>query len=622
MLSKKLLLLFSITPSFLLAQQNDTTQLKEVIIQENRLLIPFDQRNRNIQIINQEEIQALPSTSINEVLRYAAGVDIRQRGPFGTQADIGIDGGSFDQTLILINGVKLSDPQTGHHMLNLPVPLSEIQRIEILRGPVSRIYGINGLTGAVNIVTKQAESNSVFVQVNGGSSFKKVEEEAGKDGIYYANAVQVGGSFVRKTHQHQLYFGKEHSNGQRYNSGADNEKLYYQNQISIAPDHRIQMMAGYINNEFGANGYYAAPGDKESEELVETVISSISSHHQLNKWYLSPRISHRYNEDDYRYFRHDLSKGRSKHYTQTLSTELHARYQTALGDLGIGAEARFEDISSSNIGKHSRENYGFFTEFRTTKFDRFDINVGAYVNYNSDYDWEVFPGIDIGFQATENLRLSVNSGTSQRIPTFTDLYLNQRPGNIGNPDLKSESAWQNEIGLQYSQNKWSFQAGYFYRDISRFIDWLRESTDVPYQAQNLGNNKTHGVYSNLGYKTAFGTDQHMTVNLAYTYLNPSIINDYKNTIIKYGIESLRHQAQATVSYAFRTWSITSANRWLERSSSNSYFVSDLRLAYSKKSISIFADIQNIFDEKYIEVGAVPMPTRWANLGLRYQWVQR
>src|SRR5690606_34351885 len=99
--------------------------------------------------------------------------------------------------------------------------------------------------------------------------------------------------------------------------------------------------------------------------------------------------------------------------------------------------------------------------------------------------------------------------------------------NIGNPDLKSESAWQNEIGLQYTRNKWSFQAGYFYRDINRFIDWLRASTDVPYQAQNLGNNKTHGVYSNLGYKTAFGTDQHVMVNLAYTYLNPSIINDYK-----------------------------------------------------------------------------------------------
>jgi len=621
MFSRKLFLLLSISPSFLFAQQSDTTLLKEILIQENRLAIPFDKRNRNIQILTQEEIQQLPSTSINEVLRYAAGVDIRQRGPFGTQADIGIDGGSFDQTLILINGVKLSDPQTGHHMLNLPLPLSEIQRIELLRGPVSRIYGINGLTGAVNIVTKQASSNSVFVQLQSGSSFKDVEAEDGKDGIYYGNTVQLGGSFVRKNHQHQLFFGKEHSNGQRYNSGADNEKLYYQNQITLSPSHNIQMMAGYINNAFGANGYYAAPGDKESEEHVETVISSISSHHQLNKWYLSPRISYRYNEDDYRYFRHDLSKGRSKHYTQSLTGEMHARYQTTLGDLGIGAEARFEDISSSNIGKHNRANYGFFTEFRTTKFNRFDINFGAYVNYNTDYNWEIFPGIDIGFQATEHLRLSVNSGTGQRIPTFTDLYLNQRPGNIGNPDLKSESAWQNEFGLQYNRDKFSFQAGYFYRNIRRFIDWLRESTDVPYQAQNLGNNKTHGIYANIGYKTVFAEHQSLMFNFAYTYLDPSIINDYSNSMIKYGIESLKHQLQASFSYGFKNWSITSANRWLERSSSNAYFISDLRLAYHQKRFSVFADVQNIFDEKYVEVGAVPMPSRWANLGLRYQWTQ-
>ncbi len=621
MSSTKFLFLFALAPSYLFAQETDTTRIHEVIIQENRLQIPFDQRNRNIQILSQEEIQQLPSHSLNEVLRYAAGVDIRQRGPFGTQADIGIDGGSFDQTLILINGVKLSDPQTGHHMLNLPIALSEIQRIEILRGPVSRIYGINGLTGAVNIVTKQPESHQVFVQLNGGSSFKKVEEEAGKEGMYYSNSLQLGGSFVKEKHQHQLFFGKEYSNGQRYNSSSDNEKLYYQNGIQFAPDHNLQMMAGYIHNSFGANGYYAAPGDKESHEVVETVFSSISSHHQFKRWYLSPRMSHRYNEDDYRYYRNDLTKGRSKHYTHSLTGELHARYQTNLGDLGLGAEARYEDISSSNIGKHTRENFGFFTEFRTTKFKRFDINVGAYLNYNSDYDWEIFPGIDVGYQATDHIRIAVNSGTSQRIPTFTDLYLNQRPGNIGNPALKSESAWQNEASIQYQNNNLSLQAGYFYRDISRFIDWLRESTDVPYQAQNLGNNKTHGVFTNLSYKRRLAEQQQLHFNLAYTYLNPSIINDYKNSIIKYGIESLNHQVQGSVSYILHNWTFTSANRWLERSSTNHYFIADFRLAYHQNKYCVFADIQNIFDASYMEAGAVPMPSRWVNLGLRYQWTK-
>src|SRR5690606_23724282 len=118
----------------------------------------------------------------------------------------------------------------------------------------------------------------------------------------------------------------------------------------------------------------------------------------------------------------------------------------------------------------------------------------------------------------------------------------------GDPALKSESAWQNEAYIQYQNNNLSLQAGYFYRDISRFIDWLRESTDVPYQAQNLGNNKTHGVFTNLSYKRRLAEQQQLHFNLAYTYLNPSIINDYKNSIIKYGIESLNHQVQGSVSY--------------------------------------------------------------------------
>ena len=155
MKSKKFLFFISCFPSLLIAQDltSDTTKINEVIIQENRFQIPFNQHSRNIQVLTKKDLKALPSTSINEVLRYVAGLDIRQRGPFGTQADIGIDGGSFDQTLLLINGVKLSDPQTGHHMLNIPIPMESIERIEILRGPASRMYGINALTGAINIVT-------------------------------------------------------------------------------------------------------------------------------------------------------------------------------------------------------------------------------------------------------------------------------------------------------------------------------------------------------------------------------------------------------------------------------------------------------------------------------------
>src|SRR5699024_4602395 len=164
--------------------------LKEVVIQGNRIQVPFNQSARDIQVITQQQIEALPAKSLNEVLSYIGGVDIRQRGPFGTQTDISIDGGTSEQTLVLINGVKMIDAQTAHNMMNIPVPLTAIERIEVLRGAAARVYGINSLTGAINIVTKKEKHSSVTAQLQGGSSFKNKEEGDGS-GIYGGGSAEV-----------------------------------------------------------------------------------------------------------------------------------------------------------------------------------------------------------------------------------------------------------------------------------------------------------------------------------------------------------------------------------------------------------------------------------------------
>src|SRR5690606_27280030 len=138
-------------PPLAVAALSDTSYiaLQEAVISENRLQIPFAQQNRNIPSIHQKQLDALPGRSLNELLSYVTGVDLRQRGPFGTQADVSIDGGTFEQTLILIDGMKVLDAQTAHNSLNIPIPTVAIERIEIIRGPAARIYGINSLTGAI-----------------------------------------------------------------------------------------------------------------------------------------------------------------------------------------------------------------------------------------------------------------------------------------------------------------------------------------------------------------------------------------------------------------------------------------------------------------------------------------
>src|SRR5690606_249115 len=236
---------------------------------------------------------------------YISGVGIRQRGPFGTQTYLSIDGGTSEQSIVLINGVKMIDSQTAHNMMNIPVPLSAIAHIEILRGAAARVYGINALTGAINIVTRKERHSSVTASVQAGSSFENKEEDDGS-GIYAGGIAEVTGIYGTERQQHLMAVAQSDHNGQRYNSASVNTRLFYNGQYDLDPANSLQALAGYSRSQFGANGFYAAPGDRNSEELVRTAIFSLSSKHQLGDLMLSPRISNRYGEDDYRYFGNDL----------------------------------------------------------------------------------------------------------------------------------------------------------------------------------------------------------------------------------------------------------------------------------------------------------------------------
>ena len=592
--------------------------LGEVVITENRLQIPFTQQNRNIQVIDRQQIEALPARSLNELLAYVAGVDLRQRGPFGSQADVSIDGGSFEQTLVLVNGVKVLDAQTAHNGLNLPIPTDAIERIEIIRGPAARIYGINSLTGAINIVTKKADRSGISAQAYAGSGFKR---DTAHNELFNGRGVQLGTSLVGKLGSHSLYGSHESGNGYRYNTAFRNHKVFYQGEIPSGATNALTLMGGYASSDFGANGFYAAPGDKEASEGVQTVLASIGYRGALSERFtLSPRVSYRYSYDDYRYFRHDLATARSQHHGHSFNTELNSTLQTHAGDVGVGLEMRNETIRSTNIGDHARTNFGMYAEFKTDKINRVSLNAGAYMNYNTDYGWQIFPGIDLGYRLTDHWKLVAHTGTGQRIPSFTDLYLDQRPGNIGNPDVSPEQAWHAEGGIKYTGHRLIAQAHYFYRNIDDFIDWVRVTADTPYQPLNFAKNRVHGLSASADYRLS---DPSSTVawmaGLSYTWLSPSAATSVQQAFTsKYAIESLRHQLVANLNVATGRFSATATGRFNERIRYANYWVTDMRIAYRLNPINVYLDAQNLFDVTYIEAAAVPMPGRWFSLGVTYR----
>lgn len=615
---KKTIIICAVLSTFGWAwSQEKTSDVEEVILQGNRIEIPFSQSTRDVQIITKEEIKKLPAKSINELLTYVGGVDVRQRGPFGTQADISVDGGSFEQTLVLINGIKMIDSQTAHNMMNLPVTLDAIDHIEVLRGAAARVYGINALTGAINIVTRKEKKPFVAVDLFAGSSFKSKEEGDGS-GIYSGAGLQVTGNYGDEKQNHLFSAGKTTSNGQRYNSAQEGYKFFYNGNYEINPQHSIQAMAGYTKNKFGANGFYAAPGDKNSEEIVNTSLFSLSSKHKLGQVTISPRISDRYNEDDYRYFKDKLDVARSRHYTNALMLELNGNVKTPIGEFGLGWESRLEKIKSSNIGDRKRDNHGAYAEFKTQIGEKLLANIGAYVNYNSDYGWKVYPGVDLSYLLNQYWKFSASIGSGERIPSFTDLYLNQKPGNVGNPFIQPENAWQYEANVKYTKGNFGLQAGYFYRDITDFIDWVRPDASVPYSPVNFGNNRIHGFYSRIQQNFSISESQKLGVKLSYNFLSPKVIGD-TNDQSKYVLESLKHQFISGIHYSINNFNVQIENRWLKRELNDAYNLTDLRLAYQWKALRIYADITNVFDAQYKESGAVPMPGRWYSLGLKYVW---
>lgn len=594
------------------------TTLDSVIIRENRIQTTLAKNNRNIQVLDKKQIAALPVKSVNELLSYVSGADLRQRGPNGTQSDISIDGSTFDQVLVLVNGVKMSDPQTGHHLMNLSIPLSSIEQVEILRGPASMKYGVNALAGAINIVTRIPNQNEVSAQAYTGSNFTT---DTATGNTYYGWGAQASASLAGKKQAHIFSIAHDEGNGYRYNTGYNAYRLFYQNNIKLNDKNSIDAMGGYISNDFGANGYYAAPADANSTEKVQTALGSIGYTFTPNaKLSVRPRVSYRYNNDDYIFVKQNPSLYHNIHETNVVTGEVQGTYKLSKGIIGAGVEYRNEDINSTNLGKWNRNNTGAYAEYKHNFSDKLNAGLGVYANYNSDYGWQAFPGIDAGYRFLPKWKVYANAGTGQRLPTYTDLYY-KGPLNIGNATLKPEQAAYAEGGVQYNSNLLFAQANYFYRKTTDFIDWVRVLGTDPWQPQNYQSVNVQGITAqakyNLGRHLSLNDKYQVNINASYTYLNPEIVLP-STSLSKYAIEALRHQAIASVqSVLFGKLQVNVNARYQYRINANDYTVLDTRIGYTfNKHWMAYADVNNILDTQYKEIGTVQLPGRWYTLGLR------
>jgi vitamin B12 transporter len=584
------------------AQQIKQDSLEEIIVSENRTDTKLSNSTRDVVVISKAQLAQSPARTIADVLEYVAGVDIRQRGPVGVQSDISIRGGSFEQTLVLINGVKMSDPQTGHHLANLPINMDDIERIEIIKGGASRIFGQNAFSGAINIITKKPVGKNITAGV-----------VIGENNLRQFN---ISGNYSFKKYSQRISYSNNSSAGYQTNSDFKNNNAFYESSLAMK-NAEMSINAGYQDKQFGAGKFYTEFYPWQYEE-TKTYFGSVGFHFQ-KLFNLSTKVYYRRHEDNFLLKRDTPSFSQNLHNTDVAGLELNAYYVNRLGKFSMGADLREEIIKSNNLGNHNRLIYGVYAEQQITAIKRFTIVPGVYLNSYSDYGFTLYPGIDAGYSIIKNWSINASVNRSFRVPTYTDLYYNDKgKSSIGNPNLSPEMAWNYEVNMKYRTNLFNIHVGVFYRQGTNMIDWKKDSIKDPsWKAINISNLNTYGFESHFTIlpKNIWKKNPISRFEVSYTKIEAKgNTGDY---VSRYVFDYLKNQLAFSLDHNWflklkQTWRL----KYEDRITYKPYWLLDSRLSWIENHYSIFVEVSNITDVTYFDSSKyLLMPGRWGKVGV-------
>jgi vitamin B12 transporter len=621
-------------PAF--SQDTTSTLLDNVIITENRLQIPFSDVSRSIEVITRKQIENAPARNLPELLSYVSGIDIRQRGIGGVQADINIRGGTFDQTLVLINGVALADPQTGHHIMNIPLSAYDIERIEILKGAGARIYGQNAFAGVVNIVTKSAPENTEGYVA---ASYEERGTFQIKGGLALADDVLPT----------RISFSHQRSEGYRDNTDFAITNVLLQNQIILGKN-KLNLIAGYNARDFGASGFYAGPAptyaalgvDNNTEEFekVVTTFASASLPIESGNLKITPRISWRTSNDDYYFVRKSPIFNSTK--SNVYTADVNSSYKSNVGTTGFGITFQATDLASLRLDTTTRKQFSAFLEHRFSFLDnRLDVTPGFMFTSFSDFGSGFYPGVDVGFRVNEKIKMYGSYGKTLRIPTYTDLYFNNG-ANANNPALVPEQADNLEFGAKFNHNGLRISAAWFTRLGSSIIDRVKTDLTKKWFPTNVSKLNVEGlelsvdflpeIWSTATSRTPSGLRGPdfwlKRASISGTYIT-KVGYEKPETILlsRYAADNLRYQFNINIEHAIVSKLTHSFNvRYFERftlakgfEEFNQGTIVDSRLAWTDSWGRVFLQANNLLSKKYVETNGITMPLRWVSLGLELKF---
>ena len=625
---------------------NKQVMLDEVSVTGTRAPLTVSQQARMVTVLSREDIQAAPVQSVNDLLKYAVGVDVRQKGALGALTDVSIRGGNSEQITVLLNGINICDAQTAHNTFDFPVDISEIERIEVLEGPAGRVYGTSSLLGAINIVTKTPPSSSLSARVEGGSyGYLAAGARANIAQGRWNN--QFSGSFTRSD-------GYLWNKANKLNADYKTSKAFYQgnyNDSQIA----VRWHAGMSVKDFGANTFYAAKYDDQFEHTFKT-FTALQAENKQGKFHIRPSIYWNRSMDRFELFRGAPQKyAYNYHRTDVYGVNLNAYFDWSLGRTAFGAELRHEELVSTNLGEKlerphhihgtdrnytngiNRTNLQFVLEHNII-LSRFTLSAGviAVKNSQADMNMRVYPGIDASYRMGNAWKVYASYNTSLRMPSFTELFYSVG-GHKADKHLKPEELSALEAGLKYNAHGISGKTSIFYNQQKNLIDWISDGTldangSPLWKSVNFGRINVVGVEASLSFdcRTLMPSQRFLKqFSLAYCYLNQNE-KEHKGITSKYVLEYVKNKMVANLQLnLWRNLDLGLNYRLLhrmggyidtnnQRHNYATYGILDARLSWNTGKWTAFAAANNLLNRTYVDYGNVPQPGTWITAGISIQ----
>lgn len=446
------------------------TNLDPLTVTAARTLQKNSETGRSITVVEGSLFKQFAVTSIDELLKYVPGVEVQQRGPGGAQSDIILRGSTFQQVLVLLDGLKINDPITGHFSAYIPITPDEIERIEILKGPAAAIYGAEAVGGVINIISKvynkhKKEKNNIA----------QLTSSAGEYGYATANA-----SFYHTAPKINYSLGAVTNNadGQLIKG---NKRAYYHNhtlsgtmEAALKNNWNVLLRSSYDSRDFAAQNYYTTFVSDTATEKVTTWWNQAKIKHSGNKNSDEIDIAYKQTTDFYLY--NPLSIANNNKSKLFILQYLHYADINKHLKINYGGQFSNRNISSNDRGNHHTTNAAVFTSLQLS-YKKLIIHPAVRIEHDENYGTQFIPQANASYRI-KKIILHANAGRAIRSADFTERYNNYGKvlvtgGSIGNPDLTAEKSWSYEAGASYQwRNNFSVSGTWFYRNQNDVIDWV------------------------------------------------------------------------------------------------------------------------------------------------------